>query len=63
VVVVTPEELERYRATLCLVECPAMKEGKTLYVAILWHSSATNGHGSCVPLCRFMREWEPSVYA
>jgi predicted nucleotidyltransferase len=28
VVVVTPEEVERYRDTHCLVICPALKEGK-----------------------------------
>lgn len=31
VVVVTPEEVERYRDTHCLVICPALKEGKTVY--------------------------------
>jgi hypothetical protein len=33
VVVVTPEEVERYRDTHCLVICPAMKEGKVVYGA------------------------------
>jgi len=33
VVVVTPEEVERYRHTHCLVICPAMKEGKVVYGA------------------------------
>src|SRR5258708_2721441 len=28
IVVVTPEEVERYRNTHCLVICPAMQEGK-----------------------------------
>ena len=31
VVVVTPEEVERYRDTHCLVICPALKEGKVVY--------------------------------
>src|SRR5438128_999423 len=31
VVVVTPEEVERYRDTHCLVICPALKEGKLVY--------------------------------
>ena len=31
VVVVTPEEVERYRHTHCLVICPALKEGKVVY--------------------------------
>jgi len=30
VVVVTPEEVERYRDTHCLVICPALKEGKVV---------------------------------
>jgi predicted nucleotidyltransferase len=33
VVVVTPEEVERYRDTSCLVIFPAMKEGKIVYAA------------------------------
>jgi uncharacterized protein len=32
-VVVTPEEVERYRDTHCLVICPAMREGKVVYEA------------------------------
>ena len=32
-VVVTPEEVERYRGTHCLVICPAMREGKVVYEA------------------------------
>ena len=32
-VVVTPEEVERYRDTHCLVICPALKEGKVVYDA------------------------------
>lgn len=32
-VVVTPEEVERYRHTPCLVICPALREGKTVYEA------------------------------
>ena len=31
VVVVTPEEIERYRDTHCLVICPALREGKVVY--------------------------------
>jgi uncharacterized protein len=31
--VVTPEEVERYRDSPCLVICPAMKEGKVVYEA------------------------------
>jgi len=31
VVVVTPEEVERYRNTHCLVICPALREGKVVY--------------------------------
>ena len=31
--VVTPEEVERYRDSQCLVICPAMKEGKVVYEA------------------------------
>jgi len=31
VVVVTPEEVERYRDTHCLVICPALEEGKIVY--------------------------------
>src|SRR5438105_2644985 len=33
VVVVTPEEVERYRDTPCLVICPALREGKIVYGA------------------------------
>lgn len=33
VVVVTPEEVERYRATPCLVICPALREGRVVYGA------------------------------
>jgi predicted nucleotidyltransferase len=33
VVVVTPEEVERYRDTACLVICPALREGKVVYGA------------------------------
>jgi predicted nucleotidyltransferase len=32
-VVVTPEEVERYRHTHCLVICPALREGKVVYGA------------------------------
>src|SRR5262245_31822918 len=31
VIVVTPEEVERYRDTPCLVICPALREGKVVY--------------------------------
>ena len=30
-VVVTPDEVERYRDTHCLVICPALREGKVVY--------------------------------
>jgi uncharacterized protein len=30
-IVVTPEEVERYRDSFCLVICPALKEGKVVY--------------------------------
>ena len=33
VVVVTPEEVDRYRDTHCLVICPALREGKIVYEA------------------------------
>jgi predicted nucleotidyltransferase len=33
VMVVTPEEVERYRETHCQVICPALKEGKIVYGA------------------------------
>jgi uncharacterized protein len=33
VVVVTPDEVERYRDTHCLVICPALREGKIVYEA------------------------------
>ena len=33
VIVVTPEEVERYRDTHCLVICPALREGKVVYGA------------------------------
>src|SRR5260370_42690564 len=33
VVVVTPEEVERYRDTHCLVICPALREGTVIYAA------------------------------
>jgi predicted nucleotidyltransferase len=33
IVVATPEEVERYRHTHCLVICPALKEGKVVYGA------------------------------
>jgi predicted nucleotidyltransferase len=33
VVVVTPEEVERYRDTHCLVICPAIREGRFIYEA------------------------------
>ena len=32
-IVVTPEEVERYRNSFCLVICPAMREGKVVYEA------------------------------
>ena len=32
-IVVTPEEVERYRDSHCLVICPAMREGKVVYEA------------------------------
>ena len=32
-VVVTPEEVERYRDTHCLVICPALREGKVVHEA------------------------------
>jgi predicted nucleotidyltransferase len=31
VVLVTPQDVERYRDTHCLVICPALKEGKVVY--------------------------------
>ena len=31
VVLVTPEDVERYRDSHCLVICPALKEGKVVY--------------------------------
>src|SRR5437899_8399890 len=31
IVVVTPEEVERYRDTHCLVICPALNEGRVVY--------------------------------
>jgi predicted nucleotidyltransferase len=31
IVLATPEEVERYRDTPCLVICPAMREGKLVY--------------------------------
>jgi predicted nucleotidyltransferase len=33
IVVVTPEEVDRYRHTHCLVICPALREGQVLYGA------------------------------
>jgi uncharacterized protein len=33
VIVVTPEEVERYRDAHCLVICPALREGKVVYGA------------------------------
>jgi predicted nucleotidyltransferase len=33
VVVATPEEIERYRETHCLIICPALREGKEIYGA------------------------------
>jgi uncharacterized protein len=33
VVLVTPEEVELYRDTHCLVICPALREGKVIYGA------------------------------
>ena len=33
IVVATPEEVERYRDAHCLVICPALREGKTIYEA------------------------------
>jgi predicted nucleotidyltransferase len=32
-VVVTPEEVDRYRDSHCMVICPAMREGKVIYEA------------------------------
>ncbi|HBI43732.1 MAG TPA: nucleotidyltransferase domain-containing protein [Planctomycetales bacterium] len=32
-IVVTPEEVERYRNSHCLVICPAMREGRVVYEA------------------------------
>ena len=33
VVVVTPDDVERYRDAHCLVICPALREGKVIYEA------------------------------
>lgn len=33
VVLVTPDEVERYRDSHCLVICPALREGKVIYGA------------------------------
>jgi predicted nucleotidyltransferase len=33
IVVATPEEVERYRHSHCIVICPAMREGKVVYEA------------------------------
>jgi predicted nucleotidyltransferase len=33
IIVATPEEVERYRNSHCLVFCPAMREGKVIYEA------------------------------
>ena len=33
VVVATPEDVERYRDSHCMVICPAMREGKVIYGA------------------------------
>jgi hypothetical protein len=31
--VVTPEEVERYKDSFCLVICPALREGMVVYAA------------------------------
>jgi len=58
VVLATPEDVERYRDTNCLVICPALREGKVIYDS---HSSPrhtdtpTNGGsaaGKCIPASR-----------
>ncbi len=33
IVVATPEDVERYRDTHCMVICPAMREGRVVYDA------------------------------
>jgi predicted nucleotidyltransferase len=33
IVVVTPQEVERFRDTHCLVICPALREGRVIYEA------------------------------
>jgi hypothetical protein len=33
VIVVTPQEVERYRDTRCLVIAPALREGRVVYAA------------------------------
>jgi hypothetical protein len=33
IVVVTPEDVEKYRDTHCLVICPALRDGKVIYEA------------------------------
>lgn len=33
IVLVTPEQVERYRDSFCLVICPALREGKIIYGA------------------------------
>jgi predicted nucleotidyltransferase len=46
VVLATPEDVERYRDTHCLVICPALKEGKVVYEAIVLQGSV---HPRCSP--------------
>src|SRR5260370_34925594 len=46
VVVVTPEEVERYRDTHCLVICPALREGKVIYEAKTLSARRSSGMDS-----------------
>src|SRR3984957_9183193 len=57
-VVVTPEEVERYRDTHCLVICPALKEGKVVYGAEM-STSGRSAHEATTPACSPHRPGRP----
>src|SRR5258708_18605685 len=68
-VVVTPEEVERYRHTHCLVICPALREGKVVYEAKAAAGGRSAGVSPCgaypgggTPLGRASRRTPPILF-
>ena len=62
VIVVTPEEVERYRDAFSLVIYPALREGKVVYAA--WSAShpTTRGSGSIAPAATWRKRRRGSSF-